>query len=183
MSMTPNPRSVFVIHGRDEEARRALWGFLRALDLLPRDWEEIVRSTGGTAPFLGDVVAEAFRGIQAAVVLLTPDDAASLHPNLHDAHEPDYETKPTGQARPNVLFEAGMALALHPNRTVIIEIGHLRPFSDLGGRNVIRFDGTPKALQKIAQRLITAECAVNTGGTDWLDASRFTGLDAYTRRP
>jgi predicted nucleotide-binding protein len=179
----PNPREVFVIHGRDDEARSAIWGFLQAVDLRPLDWEEIVQKTGSAAPFLGEAVARAFDDIQAAVVLLTPDDAASLHPSLHGPNEPDHETKPTGQARPNVLFEAGMALALQPDRTVIIEVGHLRPFADLGGRNVIRFDGTVPKLKKIVERLKIAGCAVNDRGTDWLDTTRFAGLDAYTRRP
>jgi predicted nucleotide-binding protein len=179
----PNTRDVFVIHGRDEQARKAVWHFLQALDLRPIEWEECVSKTGSATPFLGDVVAGAFEDIQAAVVLLTPDDVASLHPTLHDAIEPDYERNPTGQPRPNVLFEAGMALALHPTRTIILEIGHLRPFSDLGGRNVIRLGDTVEKLHKIVQRLKTAGCAVNDTGTDWLDITRFTGLDAYTRRP
>lgn len=179
----PDTRTVFVIQDRDEEARKALYGFLRALDLRPVEWEENVHKTGSAAPFLGDVLARAFEDTQAAIVLLTPDDVASLHPNLHGANEPDYETRPTGQPRANVLFEAGMALALHPQRTIIIEIGQLRPFSDIGGRNVIRFDGSVEKLKKIAQRLKNAGCTINDTGTDWLDTTRFTGLDAYTRRP
>jgi predicted nucleotide-binding protein len=177
----PSPREVFVIHGRDEQARKALWGFLQAIDLHPLDWEEIVARTGNPLPFLGDVLAEAFRDIQAAVVLATPDDGASLHEDLRGRYEPEYERNVTGQARPNVLFEAGMAMALHPARTIMIEIGQLRPFSDVGGKNVIRFDGTTKSLHLIAQRLRVAECAVNTTGTDWLDTDRFAGLAAYHR--
>ncbi|MFK3980345.1 TIR domain-containing protein [Micromonospora sp. NPDC050397] len=179
----PNPRHVFVVHGRDDQARLATWGFLQALDLRPLDWEENVRSSGSAAPFLGQVLARAFEKSQAAVVLLTPDDAASLHPNLHQAAEPDYETKPTGQARPNVLFEAGMAFALQPRRTVILEFGRLRPFSDIGGLNVVRVDGSVSRLKQVAERLRVAGCDVNDRGVDWLDARRFAGLDAYTRRP
>jgi hypothetical protein len=100
-----------------------------------------------------------------------------------DDNEPGYEISPTGQARPNVLFEAGAALTAHPRATVIVEIGRLRPFSDLGGHNVIRFDGSPSKLQKITQRLKSAGCRVEPIGSDWLDSSRFSELDAYSRGP
>ncbi|MEU7921947.1 CATRA conflict system CASPASE/TPR repeat-associated protein [Micromonospora zamorensis] len=179
----PDARSVFVIHGRDAAALKAFRGFLQALDLRPLDWEQVVARTGNAAPTLIDVLDKAIEDIQAAVVLLTPDDVGTLHPNLYGSNEPEYETKPTGQARPNVLFEAGMALARYRTRTVIIEIGELRPFSDLGGVNVIKFDGTVEQLHKIAHRLRVAGCAVDTTGPDWLDTHRFNGLDAYTRRP
>ncbi|GAA0274826.1 CATRA conflict system CASPASE/TPR repeat-associated protein [Cryptosporangium japonicum] len=176
-----NTRDVFVIHGRDEEARRALWSFLQAIDLHPLDWEDVVRRTGSSTPYMGEVLEQAFRDNQAAVVLLTPDDGAYLHPDLQGAHEPHHERVTTGQARPNVLLEAGMALALQRERTVVIEIGQLRPVSDMGGLNVIKFDGTVRSLQKIAGRLANAGCAVNTGGTDWLDVSRLANLAAYSR--
>lgn len=181
ISRMPDGRHVFVIHGRDEQARRAVWSFLQDLDLRPLDWEEHVQRTDKPLPYLGEVLDTAFEHNQAAVVLMTPDDGASLHAGLREPGEPPHETVVTGQARPNVLFEAGMALGRQPERTVIIEIGRLRPFSDLGGRNVIRFDGTAKSLNKIVARLRVAGCAVNTTGTDWLDASRFAGLAAYSR--
>jgi predicted nucleotide-binding protein len=177
-----NPREVFVIHGRDEAVRKAFWGFLQDLDLHPLDWEEIVAKTGSGTPFLGDVLPKAFQDNQAAVVLLTPDDGAYLHPSLREPQDPDHESELTGQARPNVLFEAGMAFAVQPGRTVLIEIGGLRPFSDIGGRNVIKFKPSAESLQKIANRLTIAGCAVNTAGTDWLDLQRFAGLEALTRR-
>ena len=178
-----NPRKVFVIHGRDEQVRVATFQFLRALGLHPLEWEELVRATGTATPFLGEVVAEAFTDIQAAVVLLTPDDVAHLHPHLQEPDDPSYETALTGQARPNVILEAGMALALYRSRTVIVEFGQLRPFADLGGFNVIRFDGTVQRLQKIANRLKIAGCAVDDSNTDWMDITRWANLDATTRRP
>jgi predicted nucleotide-binding protein len=177
----PDTRDVFVIHGRDDQARKALWAFLQAIDLHPLDWEEVVRRTGKSSPYMGEVLQQAFEHNQAAIVLLTPDDGASLHPSLHGADEPAFETDVAGQARPNVLLEAGMALGLQPERTVVIEIGRLRPVSDMAGLNVIRFNGTVESLNKIAGRLAGAGCAVNTHGTDWLDVTRFKNLAAYTR--
>jgi predicted nucleotide-binding protein len=177
----PNARHVFVIHGRDNQARRALWSFLQALDLHPLDWEEVVQTTGGPSPYMGEVLAKAFQTNQAAVVLMTPDDGAILHEDLRNRGDRAFEGELTGQVRPNVLLEAGMALGLQRNRTVLVEIGTLRPVSDLAGINTVHFNGTVASLQKIAHRLRAAGCAVNTSGTDWLDVERFKNLAAYDR--
>jgi len=163
------------------QALQALRAFLRALDLHPLDWEEIVRLTGRPSPYMGEVLETAFRHNQAAVVLMTPDDGALLHPDLRTTHDKPFESAVTGQVRPNVLLEAGMALGLQRDRTVVVEIGDLRPVSDLAGINTIHFDGTTTSLQKIAERLRGAGCAVDTSGTDWLDVERFKNLTAYDR--
>lgn len=174
-------RNVFVVHGRDEQVRREMFELLRRLDLRPLEWEDLVKATGHTSPFLGDVVAHATSVAQAAVVLMTPDDLAMLHPSLHGADERPHETRPTGQPRPNVLIELGMALAAYPERTLIVEIGRLRPIADLEGRNVIRFDGSESAIGKIVERLKLAGCEVGDSGADWRRTRPFEGLQAYRR--
>jgi predicted nucleotide-binding protein len=180
-------RNVFVVYGRDEQARQAVFGLLRQLDLRPLEWEVLVRGgKDGGAPFLGQVVADAPSQAQAAVVVLSPDDTVMLHQELRGAHEDRFELYPALQPRPNVLIELGMVLAVYPKNTIILEFGQLRPIADLGGRNVIRFhEGTPvtEALRKIAGRLEAAGCPVDDAGADWLDARPFTGLKAYRRRP
>lgn len=179
----PVSRSVFVVHGRDEQVRREMFELLRRLDLRPLEWEDLVGAVGGGSPFLGEVAAQAPSHAQAALVLLTPDDIVRLHPKLHHLREPQYETHPSGQPRPNVLLELGMVLMAYPERTVIIEIGDLRHIADLAGRNVIRFDGSPIAIGKIVERLKSAGCRVNDRGADWRDTRPFADLDAYERRP
>ncbi|MEU3255686.1 nucleotide-binding protein [Streptomyces sp. NPDC006997] len=176
-------RSVFVVHGRDEQARREMFELLRRLDLRPKEWEDLVGATGQTAPFLGEVVAAAPAQAQAALVLLTPDDIVTLHPDLYGPNEPSYETQPVGQPRPNVLIELGMVLMAYPERTLIVEIGSLRPIADIAGRNVIRFDGSETALGKVVERLKQAGCAVNDTGSDWRQTWPFRHLSAYQRRP
>lgn len=177
-----DPRKVFVVHGRDLEAKRAVYGLLRELDLLPLDWEELVAATGSAAPYVGDTVSVAFRFAQAVVVVLTPDDEARLLPALHGSDEPPHEVGFMGQARPNVLFEAGMALASHPDRTIFVEIGKVRPFSDVAGRHMVRLTGAAATLQAVATRLGNAGCPANLTGSGWLDESRFKDLDAHSRR-
>lgn len=174
-------RSVFVVHGRDEDVRSRMFDFLRRLDLRPLEWEELVADTGATSPFLGDVVGRAPRRAQAAVVLLTPDDVVMLHPRLRGSREPYFETQPTCQPRPNVLLELGLALGAYPERTLIVEFGELRPIADLAGRNVIRFDGSAGSLGKIVERLKSAGCPVNDRGADW--RTPWPWLDAQERKP
>ncbi|MEU6592276.1 TIR domain-containing protein [Streptomyces sp. NPDC046881] len=174
-------RNVFVVHGRDEEVRLRMFDLLRLLDLRPLEWEDLVKATGQTAPFLGEVVAGAPALAQAALVLLTPDDIVQLHPDLHGRSEPPYETEPTGQPRPNVLIELGMVLMAYPERTLMVEVGELRTIADIAGRNVIRFDGTEAALRKIAERLKLAGCAVDDTRSDWLQTWPYRHLSAYGR--
>lgn len=161
-----NPRAVFVVHGRNERLRAGLFEFLRAIDLRPAEWSELVRDFGSGVPYIGELLDHAFETAQAVVVLMTPDELVELSPELADgASDKGY------QARPNVLFEAGMALGRSPNNTVIVEIGTVRPFSDIAGRHVVRLnDGGPRAVaarQDLAERLGIIGCPVQLSGRDW----------------
>lgn len=166
-------RRVMVVYGRDGEARRAMFDYLRALDLEPGEWRTLVAETEKGAPYIGEVLERAFEHAAAVVVLFTPDDEAKLRDEFLTDGEADYEHELTPQARPNVLFEAGMSFGIHPDRTVLVELGRLRPFSDVFGRHVVRLDGTVAPLRDIASRLKAAGCAVNDRGDDWADPDRF----------
>lgn len=166
-------RKVFVVHGRNGAARSAMFAFLRAIGLGPIEWSEAVKMTGEGSPYIGQVLDTAFSAAQAIVVLLTPDDVAYLRTE-YASGEDDPETQPLAQARPNVLFEAGMAMGKDARRTVLVELGKLRPFSDVAGRHAIRIDGTASKRKDLAQRLENAGCAVNLTGEDWLTAGNFT---------
>jgi len=66
-------------------------------------------------------------------VLFTPDDEARQRDEFHTPHDEAYETELTPQARPNVLFEAGMAMGRDERRTILVQLGKVRPFSDIAG--------------------------------------------------
>jgi predicted nucleotide-binding protein len=172
-SKTPDLHSVFVVHGRNNTARDGMFAFLRALGLQPIEWSQAVAMTGHGSPYIGTVLDTAFDAAQAVVVLFTPDEVAYLRPEYSDrADDPD--TRPLAQSRPNVLFEAGMAIGRDAKRTVLVELGTLRAFSDVMGRHAVRLDGSPKTRAELAQRLETAGCAVDRSGTDWLTAGNLT---------
>ena len=172
-SQALNKSRVFVIHGRDEGMRRALFDYLRAIDLKPIEWSEAVALTGKPTPYVGEILDAAMRYAQAILVLFTGDDLVRLKDEFLWVNDPAYERKTTPQSRPNVIFEAGIALGKYPDRTILIQIGTLRPFSDIAGRNFIRLRNTSKSRQELAQRLKLAGCEVNLSGTDWHDAGGF----------
>ncbi len=66
-----------------------------------------------------------------------------------------------------------MALGRFPRRTILTELGDLRPASDLSGRHAVRLNSGPECRQDLARRLLNAGCEVNTEGTDWLSAGAF----------
>ena len=172
--VSPRVEDVFVVHGRDSQLRDSVFVFLRAIGLHPLEWSEAVAATNHPTPYIGEVLDQAFAMAQAVIVLLTPDDEARLRPDFLRANDPPYERELTGQARPNVLFEAGMAMGRDATRTVLVELGTLRPFSDIGGRHVVRLDNSTQRRQEFAARLQRAGCPVNLRGTDWHTVGQLT---------
>jgi predicted nucleotide-binding protein len=166
-------RRVAVVHGRDTAQKKSMFRFLRAIGLSPIEWTEAVKATKKASPYIGEVLDKAFEQAGAVVVLLTPDDVAQLRPQFRKKGDPDYEATLTGQARPNVLFEAGMAFGRHPASTILVEIGDLRPFSDVGGRHVVRLNDHAESRRDLANRLEAAGCDVNLDGSEWLSEGEF----------
>jgi predicted nucleotide-binding protein len=161
-------KRVMVIYGHDEEANAALFDCLRAMGLQPQEWGQLIQQSQVGSPYIGVVLDEAFKGVQAVVAFFTPDE-----------HVVARESCAAGQyawrlqSRPNVLIEAGMALATHPRETILLVLGDQELPSDLSGRHFIRLDGTVIPLKYLGDRLKTAGCAVELSGTDWLNPARF----------
>jgi predicted nucleotide-binding protein len=170
---TADPQIVFVVHGRNEAARKSIFDFLRAIGLKPLEWSQAVAATGKGSPYVGEILDAAFSKAQAVVVLMTPDDEAILKTEFRSGNDEAHESHPSGQARPNVLFEAGMAMGRSADRTVLVQIGTLRPFSDVGGRHLIRLTNSSQRRHDLADRLKTAGCAVDLNGRDWHTAGSF----------
>jgi predicted nucleotide-binding protein len=169
-----DPRRVLVVHGRNTKAREALFTFLRAINLDPIEWDEAISMTAEGTPFTGHTLEKAFSQSQAAVVLLTGDDLARLGKHFLNDTDPPEEGRLTPQARPNVLFEAGMAFGRYPERTIIVSLGKTRAFSDIAGRHIIYISNAVSSRQKLADRLKTAQCDVRTDHKhDWHSAGDF----------
>lgn len=175
------PNSVFVVHGRDNDAKNAMFTFLRAVGIKPIEWTTAVGMSNKAAPYIGEILNAAFSRARAILVLMTPDDLTQLRPDLLLPNDKPYERVLTGQSRPNVLFEAGMAFATHPDRTVIVQIGYGREFSDVAGRHVVHMSNEYPKRQELATKLANAGCDVDTTGTDWVKAGDF--VDPQARVP
>jgi len=173
MSAVGDNRTVFVVHGRNAGLRDSMFDFLRSLDLAPLEWPKAVELTGNGSPYTGEILDVALASASAVVVLLSPDEIAYLIDTYADGPD-DPETRAAPQARPNVLFEAGMALGRDPRRTILVEVGRVRPFSDVAGRHVVRLDNSIAARQALANRLSTAGCAVDLAGTRWHETGDFS---------
>lgn len=167
-----NRKLVFVVHGRNSQARNAMFDFLRSVGLHPLEWDEAVSMTGVGSPYIGDVLDVAFKHARAIVVLLTPDEIAYLQKDYANG-EDDPELKPGPQARPNVLFEAGLAMGRNANGTVLVELGEMRGFSDVEGRHAIRLTNDIRIRTSLVQRLETAGCEVDLSTEDWKSAGDF----------
>jgi len=169
----PDSKKVFVVHGRDSRLREDFFSFLRALGLEPIEWSEALKLTGKATPYTGEAIESAFKNAQAVIVLLSPDDEVRLTPELWKDNEEENEKAKTLQARPNVLFEAGMAFGTHPDRTLLIEVGEVKAFSDVAGRHIVKLSNSSDSRNDIAERLRTSGCDVSTSWNDWLKIGNF----------
>jgi predicted nucleotide-binding protein len=172
-------KAVMVIYGHDSQAKDALFDWLRAIGLQPREWNQLVTATGAASPYIGQVLDQAFRQAQAVIALFTPDERV-----LSAAASPQDSREWRLQARPNVLIEAGMALVTHPARTVLALLGSQELPTDLAGRHYIRLSPTdPAPLHDLANRLHQAGCETDTTGNDWLKPHRFPNRDHIPPAP
>jgi len=169
-----NRKNVFVVHGRNELARKAMFEYLRAIGLEPIEWLEAIKLTGKGSPYIGEVLDVAFSHARAIVVLLTGDDLARLGTRFIDKGEKNEQL--TQQARPNVIFEAGLAFGRHHDRTVLVQLGELRDISDLAGRHIIKMDNSIGRRQELASRLKSTGCEIQIEDRiDWHNAGDFDG--------
>jgi predicted nucleotide-binding protein len=142
----PTDSTIFVVHGRDYEARDQLELVLRRLGLEPF----VLQVTGGG----GDTLIEALermigKSAQSSfgIVLVTPDDMGYLKSeNAEDA-------KP--RARQNVIMEMGMLLSsLTRRRCAILQKGFVELPSNMGGVITIPFNNhVRETVPKLVQRL------------------------------
>lgn len=168
--------SVFVVHGRDTKARKELSEFLRSLHVDVMEWNKAMALTKKASPYIGEVIDAAFDRVQAIVVMLTPDDQAKLKDAFIGKHEEPFEKKLMGQPRQNVLLEAGMALAKYKPTTILVQIGKIRPMSDISGVHVTHLTGTAPSRQQLIGKLRTAGVKLDNTGDDWLTAGDFSGF-------
>lgn len=166
-------KRVFVVHGRNVEAKDAMFDFLHALSLEPIEWSYARKLTGKPTPYIGEILDAAFSHASAILILVTGDDVARLGRIYTEAKGVEPEEF-TPQARPNVIFEAGIGFGRDENRVVLVELGEVREISDLAGRHTVRLDDSPDKRIELAERLESAGCDVHMENRrHWLKAGKF----------
>ena len=167
--VVPNPREVVVIHGRDTARTTFIFKLLQRLNVHAVAFDELIARSGSSSPSIRELIRLAFTQAQAVLVLFTGDDLASLRPDLHGNSEGSGERTPSPQPRPHILFEAGVAVALQHERTIIVEVPPLRGLLNLDGVQVVRFTtGSAEERTQLAGRLRAAGCELDTSGNHWL---------------
>jgi predicted nucleotide-binding protein len=180
--LSPDPQNVFVVYGRNEKLRLDFFSFLRSLGLKPIEFSKAVTLTGKGAPYIGEILDAAFRNAQAVIVLMSPDDEARLKEQFQLETDESYEKELVGQPRQNVFFEAGLAFGHKPDRTILVKVGELRPFSDVYGRHEVRLTNDPAKRQDLVNRLEKAGCVPRTDGTDWLTIGEFESISSLSKK-
>ncbi len=168
-----NQNQVFVVHGRNEALRQSMFAFLRAIGLKPIEWNQAIAATKKTSPYIGEILDVAFSQAKAIIVLASGDDEARLMKRFTKREDPKYETDLTPQPRPNVLFEAGLAMGRDQDRTILVEVGNLRPWSDIAGKHITHLDNSFQKRNELAHKLKLAGCDVDLSGQDWVTAGDF----------
>jgi predicted nucleotide-binding protein len=111
----------------------------------------------------------------AVVVLMTPDDLGKVKPEFSDPSDDPREGRYTGQARQNVVFEAGWAMGADPEHVVLVRVGDVRMLSDIDGLNYVHLTGDISSRKSLVSRLKNCGLAVDDGGEKWRTAGKFSG--------
>ncbi|MBL7260659.1 TIR domain-containing protein [Paractinoplanes lichenicola] len=150
---------VAVAYGRDLHAKDAVETLISDLGLVPLSFDQAIMRAAGGLPNTWDAVQSLFEGVQAVVVVFTPDDLAITHPDLWRGEADAFYA---GQPRQNVLIETGMAISALPEKTVLARIGEVRQATNLDGLNVVDL-ATPGGARRLANFLQRAGCAIDQG--------------------
>lgn len=186
-------KTVFVVHGRNIEAKKAMYQFLKSIGLNPINLTEAMlqseKSEGeNVTPYIGEQIDIAFSLAQAVIVLMTPDDIGCLRKPFRKSDDQIHDLKSTPQARLNVIFEAGYAMGgqFRRNRTIIVELGRLRQLSDWAGLFIVKLNNSKETRQDLIARLKKSGCTVDDSDGSWQTAGDFESVikykESYIRR-
>ncbi|MDA0183259.1 nucleotide-binding protein [Solirubrobacter phytolaccae] len=140
-------RRVLLSHGSDQDAADNVKRFLRALGLAPVDWGDGIASTGLASPDVAHALRATTDLVQAIIILLTPDD--------------------DGKPSSNVLVEAGLALGIAPDRTLLVATHEVELPAILMDVGVIRLSDSVASRNGVRSRLVSAGCEISVRNESW----------------
>lgn len=164
-------KQVLVLHGRNPHAVTAVTEFLRALGLSVWTFKDARDDLGGS-PYTGAVIRNGMEKSAAILVLFTPDEKAALK-RAYWLGSDRQSDKQRWQARPNVLFEAGMALGIDERRTILVVMGsRTARLSNVDGRQFTQLDNRVPGRRELRGRLRAVGCDVDMETDDWRNYRR-----------
>lgn len=164
--------TIFVVHGRDYQLNQDMFTFLRALGLNAVEFSQAINATAGANPNITKIVKGALKRAQGVLVMFSPDEEARLKTKFRTSKD---SRKLEGQSRLNVIFEAGIALGAHPEKTLLVEVGSVRNISDIAGMHIPRLTDDAASRKDLAERLRKKlKLKVNTTGDYWLKVGHFS---------
>ena len=75
-----------------------------------------------------------------------------------------------------------MAFGRSPEQTVLVQVGEVRPFSDVAGRHIVRLSNSTGSRQELITKLKNAGCVVSVFGTDWHTEGDFSLEEKLAKR-
>ncbi len=171
---TTRNNTIFVVHGRDTKLNEDIFAFLRAIGINAREFSQAVADARGANPNITQIVKNVMKQAQGVLVMFSPDEGAKIKAKFATKQEKKNGIKVEPQSRPNVMFEAGLALGAHPEKTLIVQVGEVRKLSDIDGMHILHLSGSSTSRKELAQRLKTKlKFKVETTGTSWLTEGNF----------
>lgn len=71
-----------------------------------------------------------------------------------------------------------MAFGRYPEATVLVQIGQVRPLSDVMGRHIVHLSNSIESRWELVGKLKTSGCEVDTSGVDWTSEGDFAPSSA-----
>lgn len=162
-----NPRTAFLVHGRNTKKARDLRRILEnGFGLEVIQFGDVSSAGSGGAEYIWERVLRGIQRTHVTIVLFTDDEYVELKRKWRKSDDPESQGLKRSQARANVYIEAGFAMGVRPRRTVFVEwpvknkkINFMAP-SNFGGIDSCRFDGSEASIGDLRRRLRRARCEV-----------------------
>jgi predicted nucleotide-binding protein len=140
------------------------------------EWDHAIKAAkGGANPIVGDVISQAMKRVQGVMILFSPDEEAKLKGKLATDSDRRKSLHTKGfQPRPNVIFEAGLALGAHSDKTILVQVGDVRDISDIAGKHLVHLSNSFASRKHLADRLESKlKFKVDLTGRTWQDIGDF----------
>ena len=143
---------VLLIHGRDSIGVKEVAKLVERLGLEPILWQEALDRIGLLSPSMIERFRSCLDVAQGVIVVLEGG---------------------LGESALNLVFEAGLALGLAEERTVVVQLGDQTPPDDLAAVDILRLRSTEESANALSSALASAGCTIpgpSTEPTKGIDA-------------